>query len=63
MAENLRDSRKKNELITGRQILIDIYKGKYEVRWKVNSESLKQGQQKSSTRLSNGVIVRQGMEN
>ena len=41
MVENPCDSRKKNELIMGRLILIDINKGEYKVRGKVNSESLK----------------------
>ena len=43
IAENLRDSRRENKLITGRHILIDIYKGEYEVRGKIYSESLKKG--------------------
>ena len=43
MAENLRDSRRKNELITGCHIPIDIYKGENEVRGKIYSESLKKG--------------------
>ena len=43
MVENLRDSRRKNELITGRRIPIDIYKGENEVRGKIYSESLKKG--------------------
>ena len=43
MVKNPRDSRRKNELITGRRILIDIYKEEYEVRGKNNSESLKKG--------------------
>ena len=41
MAKNPRDSRKENELITGHCILINIYKGEYKVRGKINSESLK----------------------
>ena len=55
------DSKRENKLITGRRILIDIYKGEYEMRGKVNGMPLKKGYQKSSTRLSNGIIVRQGM--
>ena len=43
MAENSRDSRRKNELITGYRILIDIYKGEYEMRGKVNGMPLKEG--------------------
>ena len=41
MAENPHDSRRENELITGCRILIDIYKGKYEVKGKINGKSLK----------------------
>ena len=41
MTKEPRDSQRKNELITGRRIFIDIYKGKYEVRRKVNNESFK----------------------
>ena len=43
MVENLCDSQRKNELITGRRIPIDIYKGENEVRGKIYSESLKKG--------------------
>ena len=49
--------------ITGRCILIDIYKGKYEMRGKVNGKVLDEEQQKVSTRLSNRIIVRQGIQN
>ena len=63
MAKNLHDSRRKNELITGHRILIDIYKGEYEVRGKIYGKPLKEGQQKSSTRLCDRVIVRQRMKN
>ena len=31
MAKEQRDSRRKNELIMGHRILIDIYKGEYKV--------------------------------
>ena len=37
------DSRRENELIMGRRILIDIYKGEYEVRGKVCGKPLKEG--------------------
>ena len=37
------DSRRENELIMGRRILIDIYKGEYEVRRKVCGKPLKEG--------------------
>ena len=43
MGENPCDSRKKNELITGRCIPIYIYEGKNEMRGKINNESLKKG--------------------
>ena len=41
--ENPHGSRRKNELIMGRCILIDIYKGENEVRGKIYNESLKKG--------------------
>ena len=41
VAKNPRDSRRENKLIMGRHILIDIYMGKFEMRGKVNSKSLK----------------------
>ena len=41
MAENPHDSQRENEFITGRRILIDIYKGENEVKGKIYSESLK----------------------
>ena len=61
VANDPRDSIRKNMFITGRCILIDIYKGKYEMRGKVNGKVLDEEQQKVSTRLSNRIIVRQGM--
>ena len=60
MADDPCDSKRKDKLITGRRILIDIYKRENEMRGKVYSKVLKQ---KLSTRLYNEVIVRQGMEN
>ena len=63
VVENPHDNQKKNELITGRRIPIDINKGENEVKRKVYRESIKEGQQKSSTRLYDGVITRQWMEN
>ena len=53
MANDPRDSRKKDKFITGRRVLIDIYKEEYEVRGKIYSKSLNKGQQKSSMRLNN----------
>ena len=41
MANDPRDSQMENELITSRRILIDIYKGKYEMRGKVYGKPLK----------------------
>ena len=43
MTENPRDNRRKNELITGHHIFIDIYKGEYKVRGKIYNESLNKG--------------------
>ena len=43
MVENPHDSRRENELITCRRILVDIYKGEYEVRGKICIKSLKNG--------------------
>ena len=40
MAKNLCDSRRKNELITGRRIPINIYEREDEVRRKVNRDIL-----------------------
>ena len=42
IAKDLCDSRKEVKLITGRHILIDIYKGEYEMRGKVNGKPLKE---------------------
>ena len=63
MANDPRNSRKKDKLITTRCILIDIYKGENEMIGKVYSKVLNEGKKKSSMRLDNGVIVRQRMEN
>ena len=52
------DSRRKDKLITSRRVLINIYKGEYEVRGKFNSKVLDERQQKASTRLSNRIILR-----
>ena len=63
MVKNPRDSQWKNELIMGRRIPIDIYEGQNEMRGKINGKLFKEGQQKSSTRLRDRVIVRQRMKN
>ena len=41
MVANSRDSQTENEFIMGHCIPINIYKGEYKVRGKINSESLK----------------------
>ena len=57
-----RDSRKKDKLITSSGILIHIYNRCDEVRGKVDGKILHQGKKKTSTRFSDGVIVRQWCE-
>ena len=37
------DSKRENKFITGHRILIDIYKGEYEMRGKVNGKLLNEG--------------------
>ena len=39
MAKEPRDSGRKNELITSHRILIDIYRGKYEMKRKFNRKN------------------------
>ena len=63
MVNDPRDNERKDKLITGRRILIAIYKGENEMRGKVYNMVLNEEKQKVSTRLGNGVIVRQGIEN
>ena len=41
---------------------MNIYDGKNKMRREINSKMLKKGQQKLSTRLGDGVIVRERME-
>ena len=43
MVNDPHDSRRENELITGHRILIEIYKGEYEMKGKVNGKPLKEG--------------------
>ena len=43
MAKESGDSERKNELITSHRILIDIYKGEYKMRRKVNRKILNEG--------------------
>ena len=43
MVNDPRDSKRKDKLIMGRRILIDIYKGEYKVRDKVNGKVLDEG--------------------
>ena len=54
-----RDSRTKDELIMGSSVLIYIYDRCDEVRDKIDGKILHQGKKKTSTRLSDGVIVKQ----
>ena len=63
MTNDPRDSRRENKLITSYCISIDIDERENEVRMKVYGKVLNEGKQKVSTRLGNGVIVRQRMEN
>ena len=57
--EDTRDSRRKDELITCNRILIHIKDRCDEMRREVNREVFKKRQKKTSTRLSDRVIVRQ----
>ena len=43
VAKELHDSQMKNELITGRRTLIDIYKRKYKMRREINRKILNEG--------------------
>ena len=43
MANDSRDNGRKNEIITSRRILIDIYKGEYKMKRKVNRKILNDG--------------------
>ena len=58
MANDPHDSRRKDKLIMGRCIPINIHMGENEVRREVYSKVINEGKQKASTRLSNGIIVR-----
>ena len=53
----------KDKLITSRRIPMNIYARKNKVRRKIYSKTLKKGQQKSSTRLCDRVIVRKRVKN
>ena len=63
VANESHDNGRKNELITSQRVLIDIHKGEYKVWRKVNRDILNRGQQKSSTKLCDSVIMRQWMKN
>ena len=63
MTKESRDNGRKNELITSRRVLINIYKREYKVWSKVNKEILNKGLQKPSMRLYDSVIGRQRMKN
>ena len=57
------DSRRKDKLITGHRVSIDIDEKENEVRREVYGKILSEGKQKASMRLGNRVIVRQRMKN
>ena len=59
MVKDPHDSWRKDELITSRYNLIDIKDRSDKVTGKVNRRILKEGQKKTSARLSDRVIVRQ----
>ena len=62
MLKDLHGSRRKDELIMGSSVLIHIYDRCDELRGKINGKILHQRKKKMSTRLSDGVIVRQWCE-
>ena len=57
VCDDLRDSQRKDELIMGSSVFIDIYNRCFKVRGKIDGEILHQRQKKMSTRLDDGVIV------
>ena len=59
MLKDPRDSRRKDELITSSNVPIHIYDRCDEVRGKVDGKIHHQRKKKTSTRLNDGVIVRQ----
>ena len=59
MLKDPHDSRRKDELIMGSSVLIHINDRCDEVKGKVDGKILHQKKKKTSTRLSDGVIVRQ----
>ena len=63
LANDPRDSRRKDKLIMGCRFSIDINERENEVRRKVYGKILNEGKQKVSMRLGNRVIVRQRMKN
>ena len=62
MAYNPQDSGRKDELIMGRRIQMNIYNRQNEMRREVYSKMLKKRQQKLSTKLCDGVVVKEWME-
>ena len=62
VCEDTCDSRRKDELITGSSVLIHIYDRCDEAKGKVDGKILRRRKKKTSTRLSDGVIVRQWCE-
>ena len=63
VANDLCHSRRKDKLITGCCISIDIDERENEVRREVYGKILSEGKQKASMRLGNRVIVRQRIKN
>ena len=63
MADDPCDSKRKDKFITSHHISINIHEREHEMRGKVYRKALNEGKQKASTRLGNGVIVRQRIKN
>ena len=61
VVNDLRDSRRKDKLITGRCVSINIDERENEVRKEVYGKILNEGKKKARTRLGNRVIARQRM--
>ena len=62
MVKDPHESRTKDELITNSSVLIHIYDRCDEAKGKVDGKILRRRKKKTSTRLSDGVIVRQWCE-
>ena len=62
VANDPRDSKREDKLITSHRVSIDINERENELKREVYGKILNEGKQKTSTRLSNRVIVRQKMK-